>query len=610
MSGLIPELRTPVLATMLTDVAVCLAIQYRLEEAATLHRQAIELAIAGWGPNHPQTFSYQCNLAQTLQTQEKLREAKVTYQRVWQYLESSAPHTEEWEDLRIHVPDWLAPILSSEGKDDEAEEMQEHAYNAVLAIRGEDHSDTLCIMGNRAAMLSSNGKFAEAELMGRKVVERQLQSLGLIRRATLNSMKSLAIFLRGQGKFSEAREWIDHIFAVERKLFPVGHPDRLATAKELGLLFFMQKDYPSAERELRQAQSDDEAFPHKTYVLLNLQSDLVMVLDAHGKHVEAEAIVRKVLASRPNLASSLDADTSNIMQLLATILCHIHQEKEAEDLQWQILEHYGDDGRPHHKRLSKYACTALSAIITILEGDQELEPIEQCERILQLQDQQRIGGTKAFQNRVKLLSLILSKLGCHTESIELRAKWRHMDDDSSLWLVNKIAVTYILQNREAEAKDVLIPLITDAERLFGLKDSLTLSSTGLLAIAVGLSTDRGIALLRNVTANAEPDNIAALSAWHNLGVGYEWRNMGLEAFKAFRTASELAREHFERSEEPMVMQVRKSFEQFLEEHGEEGPVRGILTLRFRRPVARVTEEGYGDEGSDRDAGEGRETASA
>ena len=39
-------------------------------------------------------------------------------------------------------------------------------------------------------------------------------------------------------------------------------------------------------------------------------------------------------------------------------------------------------------------------------------------------------------------------------------------------------------------------------------------------------------------------------------------------------------------------------------------MRGILTLRFRRPVARVTEEGYGDEGSDRDAGEGRETASA
>ena len=54
--------------------------------------------------------------------------------------------------------------------------------------------------------------------------------------------------------------------------------------------------------------------------------------------------------------------------------------------------------------------------------DYEFEPVEWVENILQRQDEQRIGGSKAFQPRVKLLGIVMSKLGCHTQGLEPRAR--------------------------------------------------------------------------------------------------------------------------------------------------------------------------------------------
>lgn len=600
----IPELRVTPLAVMLTYVAVCLEIQYRDEDAAALHKEAIYFAIAVWGPNDPKTLFLQCNLSHNLLNQKRLSEAETIYRRVWQYLESSAPHTPEWEDLRFHVPHYIAHILTIKGREEEAEEMQGIAYNAVLASRGEGHTDTLRIMNNRALALSGSGKYDEAELMGRTVVERQLKTLGPANQMTLYSMKNLARYLREQGKFSEAREVLDRVDKVEKRLFPVGHPDRLATAKLSARQFYLQKDYALTERELRQAQIDGEAFPQTSYVLLNLQAELAMYLDVQGKHHEAEAIARKSLASREELSSEPDEDTCRSMQHLATILCHLHREKEAEDLQWQILQHYGDDGRPNNKGLSRHARMALSAIMSIHSIIHELKQVEWAENILQRQDEQRIGGSKAFQTRVLLLSIVMSKLGCHTQGMELRARWRDKNDSSSLWLVNNLAEEYLHQKRNTEARDILRPLVADAQKLLGPKDELTLFSMGLLAVATGSSTAEGLSLLRSVIENAEPDNKMALVAWNNLGIGYERRNMCLEALEAFQAAFHLASEHFDDANS-LVVQFRTNYQQFLNEHISKGPEPGMLILRYRRPVdsARVEDagDGVGNDGHGQDA---------
>lgn len=202
-------------------------------------------------------------------------------------------------------------------------------------------------------------------------------------------------------------------------------------------------------------------------------------------------------------------------------------------MQWQILEHYGDDERPNEEGLSRHGISAFHAIARIFGVDEALPFDVWCDEILKLQDVQRIGGSKIFQNRVRILSVILAKLGRYTQGIELRARWRDIDDNTSLWLANNLAEVYIRQNRHVEAKAILEPLVRDTQRIFGPGNELTLSSTGLLAIALGSHTDEGVRLLRTVIEHAESNSKFAPPAWHNLGMGYERRFMDLEAFGTY-----------------------------------------------------------------------------
>ena len=129
--------------------------------------------------------------------------------------------------------------------------------------------------------------------------------------------------------------------------------------------------------------------------------------------------------------------------------------------------------------------------------------------------------------------------------------------------MNNLTEEYLHQKGNTEARDILRPLFADAQKLLGPKDKLTLSSMELLAVATGSSTAEEISLLRSVIENAEPDDKMALEAWNNLGIGYERRDMYLEALEAFQTASHLASEHFDETDS-LVVQIRTKYQQISE----------------------------------------------
>ena len=593
ISSKIPTMRGTPLAVMLTYVAICLDVQFQLEEAAIFHQQAIDIAAAEWGPNHPGTLAYQSNLAHTLQTQKKLTEAESIYQRIWQSLNSSVAPPEVYEALRFQIPNNLSRCLYEQGKYKEAQAMNEHAYNAVIEVCDEDDPERHRIMNNRALALSNDNNNEEAEKMGRMVVEKQLRSLGPSNQMTLYSMKNLANYLINAGKLAEATQWIDKVVSVEAKLFPLGHPDRLTTAKLQAFLFREEKRYSAVEEVLREAYTDGKAFRQRSYVLVNVQADLATVLDAQGKSFEAEAIAREVLALKQSLSSSLDNDTCKFMQNFAHILHHIHKEKEAEELCWQVLEQYGDDNRPNKEGLSQQANKSLIIILDLLRIDLALEPVVWCDKILELQDIERIGGIEIFQNRVRILSIMLAKLGRYREGLELKARWRDKNHPTSLWFMNNLAEVYLQDSKHDKAKAILEPLVAEANGILGPRDDLTLSSMGFLAVATGSSTAQGVRLLRSVIDNAEPNSMWALTAWHNLGTGYHKRYMCFEAFEAFKKAAVLAQEQFDDSE-PAAIRVQNTWTQFRNNHVSEGPEPGTVIFRVHRPSSPDLAESHED----------------
>lgn len=452
----------------------------------------------------------------------------------------------------------------------------------LTKIRDEDNPEILRIMSHRALALSDENNNEEAKEMGRIVVEKELRSVGPSNQMTLYSMKNLAQYLVNTGKLAEATQWIDRVISVKAKHFPLGHPDRLATARVQASLYAAEGKYPAAEEVLRNAYRDGKVFPQRSYALVNVQSDLAIILDAQGRFSEAEAIAREVLASKQSLSSSLDNDTCNIMHNLADILHHAHKDKEAIELYWQVLEQYGDNGRPNTEGLSRQARMSFGKILEVLHIDLDPEPVVWCDKILELQDIERIGGVKIFQNRVKILSIVLAKLGCYTQGIELKARWRDKDDPTSLWLVNKLAEVYLRKSNYDEAKAALEPLVPEANRLLGPRDDLTLSSIGFLAVAIGSHTEEGVRLVRGVIDNAEPNSIWALNAWQHLGTGYERRYMCVEAFEAFKNAAVLADEHFDESDAAAI-QALNNWRQFVSDHVLEGPAPGTFIFRVHRP---------------------------
>ena len=576
-SSKIPAMRGGQLATTLTDVGLCLGLQFQWEEAAILQQQAIDIATTVLGPQDPKTLAYQSNLAHTLMKRKKLNEAEAIYQRIWQFLNSSVTLTKAYDDLLFKIPDRLSQCLYEQGKAKEAQAMDEHAYKAVVELRDEDDPDRLRIMSGRALELSRNNNNEEAIKMGRMVVEKELRAIGPSHQMTLYGMKNLAYYLVKAGNLAEATQWIDRVVSIEPRLFPPGHPNRLATAKLQAYLCQAEKRHSAAEEVLREAVRDGKAFPQWSYVLANLQADLARVLRAQGKFFEAEKIAREALDSKRSLSSFLDRDTCIIMLNLAHILCHVNKEREAEELCWQVLEQHGDNGRPD-EGLPELVGDSFSSILDVLRIDLALQPIEWCDKILECQDIERIGGMKGFQDRVRVLSIVLAKLGRYTQGLELKARWRDKNDPTSLWLVNNLAEVYLRDSEYDKAKAILEPLVSDAHRLFGPRDSLTLSSMGLLAVATGSHTEEGVRLLRSIIDNAEPSSIQALKAWYNLGNGFHRRLMCLEAFEAFSKAAELAEEHFDESE-PLAAQVQNTWRQFQDDHMLEDPEPGTVLFR-------------------------------
>lgn len=252
-SSKLPAMSGGQLAVLLTYVAMCLDLQYQLEEAAILHQQAIDIATTAWGPQDPWTLSYQSNLAQTFKLQKKFNEAEEILQRFWQFLNSYVALTKAYENLLFQIPNHLWLCLFAQGKDKKAQVMDAHAYKAVVKLRDEDDPQRLRIMNDHASALSYNNNNEEAKKIGVMVVEKQLQILGPSNQTTLYSMKNLAEYLVKAGNLAEATQWIDRVVSIEAKRFPFGHPDRLGPAKTQSSLLRAEKRYSAAEEVLREA---------------------------------------------------------------------------------------------------------------------------------------------------------------------------------------------------------------------------------------------------------------------------------------------------------------------------------------------------------------------
>lgn len=143
------------------------------------------------------------------------------------------------EVLGPHHPDTIdvlsdfATFLPRMEEYEEAETLQREALKLSAEVNGPRHSETINCMGNLANLLEEMGSFEEALELAAEEINIRIESLGAESRVVLVRKDTLALCLGRLGRMDECLTMYREIMTLKGKVFGLGHPETLHTAKNL-----------------------------------------------------------------------------------------------------------------------------------------------------------------------------------------------------------------------------------------------------------------------------------------------------------------------------------------------------------------------------------------
>lgn len=124
---------------------------------------------------------------------------------------------------------------------------------------GDDHPDTLLLLGEQALHRKQEGEFAEAEALGRQVLSARLQFLGPGHQSVTTTRNNLAMLYRSMGRYDEALPLLEESLRASTEALGPDHPVTLRTRYYLGFLFRKLGRIDEAQAEYELALSGQEA---------------------------------------------------------------------------------------------------------------------------------------------------------------------------------------------------------------------------------------------------------------------------------------------------------------------------------------------------------------
>ena len=141
----------------------------------------------------------------------------------------------------------LASKYQSQGRLEEAEDLDVQVMETRKRVLGPEHPDTLTSMADLASTYRSQSRLEEAGELHVQAMEARKRVLGLEHPDTLTSMAGLASTYRSQGRLEEAGEL--HVQAMEarKRVLGPGHPDTLTSMADLASIYRSQGRLEEAE---------------------------------------------------------------------------------------------------------------------------------------------------------------------------------------------------------------------------------------------------------------------------------------------------------------------------------------------------------------------------
>jgi predicted metal-dependent hydrolase/KaiC/GvpD/RAD55 family RecA-like ATPase len=135
----------------------------------------------------------------------------------------------------LHLQFQIANVLRSQGRFEEARELDTYVLERQRAVLGADHPYALMTAGSQAADLRALGYFQEALESDRETYESFREQFGADTERALAAAHNLASSLRLVGDYFAARHLDQETLDRQRRALPPDHPSTLQSAASLAL---------------------------------------------------------------------------------------------------------------------------------------------------------------------------------------------------------------------------------------------------------------------------------------------------------------------------------------------------------------------------------------
>ncbi|KAJ7099074.1 P-loop containing nucleoside triphosphate hydrolase protein, partial [Mycena epipterygia] len=221
------------------------------------------------------------------------------------------------QDTSNVVPDFrheFGRIYINLGKFKEAEQLEVGVLQQQRNILGEDHPDTLDVMGNLAVTYEKLEKLKEAEELGVVVVEKMRSVWGDNHPDPLAAMGNLAVTYQKLGKLKEAEELEAVILEKRRNILGENHPDTLRVMGNLASTYKALGRLKEAEElEIVVLEKRRNVLGDNHPETLRAMGNLAFTYKDLGKLKEAQELEVLVLEKRRNILGENHPDTLIVM---------------------------------------------------------------------------------------------------------------------------------------------------------------------------------------------------------------------------------------------------------------------------------------------------------
>ncbi|KAJ7854236.1 hypothetical protein B0H13DRAFT_2579129 [Mycena leptocephala] len=234
----------------------------------------------------------------------------------------------------------LASTYTKLGQFHQAVQLEVVVLEKRKQVLGDDHPDTLQAMGNLGSTYYNLGEFHKAEELQVVVLQKQKQVLGDDHPETFQTMGSLASTYRDLGNFHRAQELEVAVLEKRKQVLGDDHPDTLWIMGNLSTTYHKSGEFRRAEeldvvvlQKQRQVLGDDHPDT------LRAVGNLGWTYHQLGQFQKAEELQVIALEKRQNFLGDNHPDTLRTMRNLALTYRCLGKLSEAEELEAHVCNY-------------------------------------------------------------------------------------------------------------------------------------------------------------------------------------------------------------------------------------------------------------------------------